>query len=362
MVTDLVASESADLRHHGDVEAGEGLLDFAVNVQGSSPPPWLADVLRAGVEDLGRYPDPSGARAALAELHGIPAESVLVTAGAAEAFTLAAALPWKHPLVVHPQFTEPEVALLDHGHQVDRVILSAANGFRLGGLASRLPREADLVVIGNPTNPTSRLHPPGEVAELLAPGRTVLVDEAFMDAVEAPERPGHSLVRRAASTPGLVVVRSLTKTFALAGLRVGYLVAQPETVHLLARRQPHWGVGSLACAAAVACAGASGRRHAAHIRADLPGRLEHLTARLQQAGLEVVEQPAGPFVLAHHPQADLLRKTLRDRGVAVRRCDTFPGLGPEWLRFAAREPHAVDHLAEALPRALTETETTPEVP
>ncbi|NEE06207.1 aminotransferase class I/II-fold pyridoxal phosphate-dependent enzyme, partial [Streptomyces sp. SID7499] len=101
---------------------------------------------------------------------------------AAEAFVLIArALPARRPVVVHPQFTEPEAALRAAGHGVGRVLLRAEDGFRLD--PQTVPEEADLVVIGNPTNPTSVLHPAALLERLARPGRTLVVDEAFMDVV-----------------------------------------------------------------------------------------------------------------------------------------------------------------------------------
>jgi len=350
-----VPTEAAelDLTHHGDVDATAGMLDFAVNVHGDGPPPWLAEALRDAVDGLGRYPDATPARDALAALHGIPPECVLPTAGAAEAFTLVAAQPWRRPVVVHPQFTEPEVALTRHGHRVERVLL-APPAFGLGG--AEVPTDADLVVVGNPTNPTSVLHDP---TPLLGPGRTLVVDEAFMDVVEPASSPRHSLVRRAARTPGLLVVRSLTKTFAVPGLRLGYAVGTPDLLVRLASCQPHWAVGSLAVAAAVACAGEDGTAHADAVRAGLPGQREHLVAVLADAGFEVAPAPAGPFVLARHDAADTVRRRLRDHGIALRRGDTFPGLGPDWVRVAVRDRPAVDRLRTALAEAVTPPEESP---
>ena len=345
---DHASPDHALLDHHGDVEVADGLTDFAVNVAEPQPPPWLLEVLRSAVSDVAHYPDPGPARSALAALHGVPAECVLVVAGAAEAFTLVARLPWRRPLVVHPQFTAPEAALRAAGHLVERLVLAAGDGFRLGDRVAGVPPDVDLVVVGNPTNPTSRLHRPDEVLALVRPGRTVLVDEAFMDVVEAPGAPRHSLTRRAASSPGLVVVRSLTKTFAIAGLRVGYVVADPPLVARLARLQPPWSVGALATVAAVACAGPEGRAHASSVRDGLPGRLAHLVRGLGDVGLDVVTPARGPFVLARHDRADETRMLVRHRGFAVRRGDTSPGLGPEWLRFAARPPQVTDRRIDAL--------------
>ncbi|HET7399637.1 MAG TPA: Rv2231c family pyridoxal phosphate-dependent protein CobC [Intrasporangium sp.] len=346
-----------DLLHHGDDEAAEGLLDFAVNVSSHRPPAWLADRLRAAVDGLGRYPDPRPARRALAALHGIPEDCVLVVAGAAEAFTLVAGLPWRRPVVVHPQFTEPDAALRAHGHDVEWALLDPADGFSMHGKPAVDPL-ADLVVVGNPTNPTSRVHAAPDLLRLCAPGRLLLVDEAFLDAVEPPERPVSSLVPRAARADGVAVVRSLTKTFAIPGLRVGYVVGRPDVLRALRRRQPRWAVGSLACAAAVACAGEDGQRHAADHRRALPARLDALSGGLTRAGLHVVREPRAPFVLARHPQGHVVRERLRDKGIAVRRGDTFPGLGPQWLRFAARGPGDLDRLLAGLRQATRPEETT----
>src|ERR1700712_2894895 len=139
-----------DLRHHGDREAGPGLVDLAVNVRRGPVPQWLADALAAGMADLSSYPDPSSAAAAIAARHGRAPDEVLVTSGAAEAFVLAAR-PFapRHAVAVHPSFTEPEAALLAAGHAVARAVAEPP-AFLLPAVAE----DADLVVLGNPTNPT----------------------------------------------------------------------------------------------------------------------------------------------------------------------------------------------------------------
>jgi histidinol-phosphate aminotransferase len=337
-----------DLGHHGDSETQPGLVDFAVNVAIPAPPPWLRRELEAGLANVARYPNVAPAMDALARLHRCPTSSVLVTNGAAEAFTLIArARRWRKPLVVHPQFTEPESALAAGGHAVTRLILRQDNAFALD--PARVSADADLVVVGNPTNPTSRLHPRSAILGLLRPGRLVVVDEAFMDVVEGGL---DSVVDDAVRGEGLVVIRSLTKTFALAGIRVGYLLGGPGVIAECSLVQPHWSVNSLAVAAAVACAGAQGQEHIRAVSHDMTLRLSHLAGGFTEAGLDVVGEPAGPFVLVHHGQAAMLRGGLRRRGFAVRRGDTFPGLGPEWLRIAARESARTDALLAAVAQEL----------
>ncbi|GGW88770.1 aminotransferase [Streptomyces malachitofuscus] len=342
-----------DLRHHGDAEVrddGGALVDLAVNVRADTPPAWLRERVAASLAGLAAYPDGRAARAAVAARHGLPVERVLLTAGAAEAFVLLArALKVSRPVVVHPQFTEPEAALRDAGHTVERVLLREADGFRLDPAA--VPEVADLVVIGNPTNPTSVLHPAADVTRLARPGRTLVVDEAFMDAVP-DER--EALAGRT-DVPGLVVLRSLTKTWGLAGLRIGYVLAAPETVAELERAQPLWPVSTPALAAAEACVGpralveaADAARRVAVDRAYLLAGLREFTDR----GLRVAGPAEGPFVLVRLPRAAVVRGRLRDLGYAVRRGDTFPGLGEEWLRLAVRDRRTTDGFLAALGRSL----------
>lgn len=339
---------AVDLSHHGDAEVGPGLVDFAVNVAVPSPPPWLRAALNDALDAVAAYPDPRAAVDAVAQAHACAPASVLVTNGAAEAFTLVArSRRWLAPAVVHPQFTEPEAALRALGHVPRPVMLTQRNDFRLE--PSLVPARADLVVIGNPTNPTSRLHARDDIRSLLRPGRLVVVDEAFMDVTPGE---AESLAAEAGQTPGLAVIRSLTKTYGLAGLRAGYVVATPEVIGELAAHQPPWSVNTLALAAAVICTGPDGRRHRAGIAEEVARNTAHLASALRVAGLEPVPEPAGPFVLARHPAAAALRNGLRQEGFAVRRGDTFPGLGPEWVRVAAREPEAVDRLAAAMRQEL----------
>lgn len=348
----LMLGRLHDLDHHGDREVGPGMVDLAVNVHDTAPPAFLAERLTEAVAELAAYPDPTRATAAVAEAHGVPPESVLLTHGAAEAFTLIAQQPWRRPCVIHPQFTEPEAALVAHGHAVDRLLLTAEDGFGLGG--ARPAAAADLVMLGNPTNPTSRLHDPADITALAAdsdgPRRLVVVDEAFLDTVEGLADPVHSLVRGAAEEPRLAVVRSLTKTYSIAGLRIGYVVTHPDVVTRLTRKRPPWPVGTLALAAAEACVSDQGRHHAAAVRRELPGRLAHLVRGLRARDFEVVEDPRAPFVLARHARATHIRAGLRDLGVVARRGDTFPGLDHTWLRLAARDEPTVDQLFEALDR------------
>ncbi|BBH16208.1 hypothetical protein Back2_04950 [Nocardioides baekrokdamisoli] len=351
------ATPKPDLRHHGDVEATDGLLDFAVNVYAGPRPEFLERALSAGLASADRYPDTTSARQALAKRHGRTPDEVLPTSGASEAFELLARVrPWQRSVVIHPGFTEPHAALVRAGREV--TVVETDDDFRLR--PERVPADADLVIIGNPTNPTGVLHLAADIRSLAKSGRTVVVDEAFIDAIpgepNSVSRPDGCRVS-AWQTPGfggvggggIVVVRSLTKQWSIPGIRAGYVLADPEMITALADLQTPWSVSTPALAAMVALADAgdeSDRR-----AADLTGWRDHLADELSQRGIRVVDGRA-PYVLAQVGAG--VHAALREQGIAVRRADTFPGLDDTWVRVAARPPAQTARLLAALDLVIQE--------
>ncbi|MEV0948369.1 Rv2231c family pyridoxal phosphate-dependent protein CobC [Rhodococcus sp. NPDC049939] len=336
------AGSRESLRHHGDADVGPGLLDFAVNVQGDGPPEWLRQRLADALPRLGSYPTVAAdlaARSAVASRHGRIPEEVLLLAGGAEGFSLLPRLGAREAAVIHPSFTEPEWVLREAHVPVTQVLLE--DPYRLG--SASVPESADLVVIGNPTNPTSMLHPAEEILALRRPGRIVVVDEAFADAV-----PGELESLAGRSLPDVLVLRSLTKTWALAGLRCGYALGSPEILDRLQVGRAHWPLGSLQVEAIAACSApdavAAARDHAV----VLGGWRDYMVRRLSEIGVAVHLPAAAPFLLLSFPDGELMRRHLRDRGIAVRRCDTFPGLGPDSLRVAVRPRQQTDALIDAM--------------
>ncbi|MDO5067909.1 MAG: cobyrinate a,c-diamide synthase [Propionibacteriaceae bacterium] len=330
-----------DLHHHGDAELADGVVDLAVNVRLPEPPGWLLEEIQAA--PLAAYPDARPARAALATWHGVEEGNVLPVAGVAEAFTLIArGLSHRHPVVVHPQFTEPEAALRAAGVVPGRVLTWPEDGFAFQ--AERVPGGADLVMIGNPTNPTGVLHPAEEIRRCCRPGRVVVVDEAFMDAV-----PGESESMLVGGLTGLLVLRSLTKTWGLAGLRVGYVVGDAELIAQLEAVQTPWAVSTPALAAMTAVCSDRAHREVTLWQEQLQSDREALTEGLRGLGLHVVASEA-PFLLVRGPVG--LREKVRARGLGLRRGDTFPGLGDAWFRVRIPGPELRARLLHVLKEEL----------
>ena len=176
------------------------------------------------------------------------------------------------------------------GQRPERVLLNAEDGFCLD--PALIPDDADLVLIGNPTNPTSALHPAARVSDLLRPGRVLVVDEAFMDAISDESE---SMI--SPTMGGLVVLRSLTKTWGLAGLRAGYAVGDPAVVAAMRAQQPPWPVSTPALAAIRACLAPEARARAAATLPELDRQRSYLVDRLAEVGLAVTGTPQAPFVL-----------------------------------------------------------------
>ena len=319
------------------------MLDFAVNVRHAQPPAWLTARLAARLDDLAGYPGRDDERAAItavAHRHGVAQERVLLLAGGSEGFALLPALRSALAALIAPSFTEPEAVLTAAGVPLHHVVLPEP--FRIAEAV--IPDEADLVVLGNPTNPTGVLHPREAILALRRPGRLLVVDEAFADAV-----PGEPESLAGLGLPDVIVLRSLTKTWSLDGLRVGYALGDPAVLARLATPRPHWPLGTLQLEAIAACCAPAALKEAQAGAVELTAMRAEMSAALAGLGLRVLDGRA-PFVTFAVPDASLMRKRLYANGIAVRRCDTFIGMGDGYLRAAVRPewPVLVDAISEAL--------------
>ncbi len=340
--------KAAALREHGDTQVPAGHIDLAVNVE-PGPPAWLRERLADALNDTDRYPDLRDATAAVAARHDRPATTCAVTAGAADAmWVLPALLRPRLVACVHPSFTEPEAAVRASGAEVVRVFRDPVH-WRFD--PADVPDAADMVVVGRPDNPSGAFDDVATIEQLRRPGRVLVVDEAFM---EFCDDAGGFADRT--DLDDVVCLRSFTKMWGLAGLRVGYITGPEALVSRIDGVRQPWPVSSLAATAAVLLADAEPERR--RRAADIASRRDELHDGLQTIdGTQVWGRHAN-FVLLRTGHGDL-RSALLERGIAVRDCRSFPGLDHSYVRLAVRDSATNRRVVAAIAEALDESRPAP---
>jgi histidinol-phosphate aminotransferase len=208
-----------------------------------------------------------------------------------------------------------------------------------------VPAAADLVVLGNPASPSGTLDPADAVLSLRRPGRFVVVDEAFMDLV--PGEPGTLVHEQLDDT---IVVRSLTKSLAIPGLRAGYAIAAAPLARRLRDMRPPWSANALALTALTAAARRPAALAAAAARAET--ERNDLAARIVSISGVRLWPGVANFCLIEVADGQRVVEVLRSRSIAVRPAASFPGLGSGHLRLTARGSEENARLAAALEEAV----------
>jgi threonine-phosphate decarboxylase len=334
----------------------ELFLDFSSNMNPFGPPPVVEEVIRRHWKDIARYPDPAvrELRAKLAGVYGIPAESILVGNGAAELIDLLVqALKPEVTGLAKPSFSEYEEAVRKVGGRIHLIHLHAQDGFLLQREALKeAVRFCDLLFLGHPNNPTGRLVSPELLQLARKSGRLLALDEAFIDFV--PEEDQVSMIREAADDPNLIVIRSMTKFYAVPGIRLGFMVAHPDLVRRLKKQQVHWSVNFLA--QLIGRAVLDEQEYAVQTRRWLQEERPWLTGRLERLGLSVVPSATNFLLFSFPPKAGLNVKTaqryLGERGILIRDASLFPGLDDSYCRIAVRLREENERLLDGLEEAM----------
>lgn len=334
-------------------------LDFSSSVSPLGAHPAAVSAMAraaAGGAAAESYPDPESSllRAALASYAGAPSPSnVAVGCGATEIiydFCRAFAPRGARVLVQAPAFGEYEAAARLAG-AAPLFFPSMDLAADLGRFAESIPR-GGCAFVCTPNNPTGETLAARQVLELASAAADasamLLVDECFVELADGPGgRPAESVAAAAAAgRPGAVVLRSMTKSFGLAGARVGYAVGPARAIAVLSRIKVPWTVSGPAQAAAL-----EALRHPSHV--ERARRLvSRERARLASAidgapGFKCVGRPRANFVLVRtgRPAADV-RSALLARGILVRDCSSFRGLGPRGGRSSRHVRVAVRSAAE----------------
>ena len=318
---------------------GSTPLDFSANVSPLGTPEPVRRAAEAALAEAGRYPDPlcRALREKLAAYHGVPADWILCGSGAADLiYRLAAARRPGRALVTAPTFSEYENALTLWECRVSRFPLYEKNGFAVTeDILTAIVPGLDLLFLCEPNNPTGRTTGLSLLERILehcaACGTLLAVDECFNDLLADPE--AHTLLKSLRRYENLLILRAFTKSRGLAGLRLGYALSQDTALlEAMGHGGPPWSVSAPAQAAGMAAladtAGPEALRRL--IRQERP----RLSAGLAALGCRVCPGEAN-YLLFFCGVPDLPRR-LAERGVLIRDCSNYYGLGPGWYRSAVR--------------------------
>ncbi len=334
-----------------------GILDFSASLNPLGPPEWLRPLLSSRVSSLAHYPDPESCelRAVVADRYGTTEAEVMLGNGSTEILSiLPRALGRKKALVMAPSYGDYRRWTELAGMEIETWPLVAEQDFRtdFDALERRMTPHS-LILLGRPNNPDGQVCDAEELRQLATrrPDVMFLVDEAFGDFVEGFE----SLTTRRPSN--VIVLLSLTKSYAIPGLRLGCAIADAEIARGVRRLQPAWTVNTLAQAVGVAALRDVEylRRTREQVRQWRDGFLRGLRAA---PGLTIWEGRAN-YLLARIESVEggldapkLAECLIREEGMALRVCENFQGLDGRYFRVAVRTEDENTRLCHALRRTL----------
>lgn len=349
-----------DYGHGGDIYRNPAVLDFSVNLNPLGMPPGVVQALRDQAEGWGCYPDPrcQALTAALAQLHGISREQIFCGNGAADLiFLLVQALRPREALLLAPTFSEYEQALKSVGCSVRFCLLPKEQEFRISmdQLIRQLPKDCEMLFFCNPNNPTGQAAPRKELERLVhACGEQnifLVVDECFCELLEEPQN--YSVLPLVRDSKGLFVLRAFTKTYAMAGLRLGYGVCQDLEIfrRMEALRQP-WSVSVPAQQAGLAAL--LEKDYLRESRRLIVRQRQRLAAELGRLGFHVFPSEANYLLFFDGREAEHgnLWEHMRRQNILIRDCSNFRGLGKGYYRICVRQEAENEMLLCALRQAI----------
>jgi threonine-phosphate decarboxylase len=316
------------------------VLDFSANINPLGPPQGVLSAIENALTPISLrvYPDAHNFVGAIADKLRLMPDEIVVGSGAASLiFAVMHALSPRRVLKLEPAFLEYSRASETVNAEITTALVSEETGFMPD--FARLVRtvkdqQFDLVILNSPHNPTGASYPKNDLLSLIDAAdehrTTVLLDEAFID--YAPQT---SLVSLAPTKPHLIALRSLTKFYAMPGLRIGYAVCSAELAARIREQIDPWSVSTVALEA--------GRVALDEDEFDVESRRangvtrEEFAGALRGIGLQVLPSTTN-FLLAKlpHGSGGDLQTWLESERILIRCCDSFHGLGEAFIRLAVR--------------------------
>ncbi len=335
----------AYMLHGGDIYHKKITYDFSVNVNPLGIPPGVQQILRDSVGHWDSYPDPEcrQLRRKLAGHHGVEEERIACGNGAADLiYRLAFGIRPRKALLPSPTFSEYGRALSAVGCQVRHYGLREEENFRVDvGELARFLEEGDILFLYNPNNPTGQAVPNRQVAQLLQACRDkqvfCVLDECFCEFLDRPDT--YTFMGNIRDWPEAVILRAFTKSYALAGLRLGYAVCgDPGVAGKLRQTGQPWSVSLPAQEAGVAAL--EEKDYLEQVRSLLRREREYVGDGLTKLGFCVFPSQAN-YLLFKDVEEDShgnLWEQLREKGILIRDCSNFAGLGSSGSGLPGKDP------------------------
>lgn len=339
--------------HGGDVYGREILYDFSANLNPLGMPESVKKAAAAAAAGSGAYPDPHCRELVrrLAEYEHFPEENIVCGNGADDLiYRTVHALKPKRAVIAAPSFSEYAKALSEVGCGITEHRLEESMGFALHeSILQRLTDDNDMMILCSPNNPTGRLIEWSVMRALCDAcrdkGIIFLCDECFIDLAED----GGKYSARNFMNENIVILKAFTKTFAMAGLRLGYaLCGSPETADKIRNSGQFWSVSAPAQAAGIAALGETG--YLVKTWELISAERAYLSEMLAGYGFTVYPSDAN-FILfrSSYPLDELL---MRREKILIRSCANYSGAGEEYFRIAVRSHEENTALAAAVERVI----------
>lgn len=338
------------------------VVDFSANIN----PLGLSDSIKKSIldnmESLVHYPDPTGTllKQAISVHYGVDADRLILGNGAVELmYIYFHCCSPKNVLIPVPSFSEYERAAMAADCHIERLYMDKEQDFTLDrtALMELLPK-ADAVIMGNPNNPTGELITRDDLETIIATAAKsetdVLVDESFLDFLSSDK--DYTVMDLVGTYPNLLVLRSMTKFFAIPGLRLGFGVANNELMDKMEPGRDPWNVNLLAQMAGVAAL--KDKTYQMDSRQIILGCIDYLYRTLSSIEGLRVYKPSVNFILVSVEETGITStefvKAMGDRGILVRDCCNYPGMDNYHVRFAVRLMEENEKLIETIKRVLAE--------
>lgn len=330
------------------IEMPETIIDFSENVNPLGPPTFVQERWESYEELITKYPDPLGEPflSAAAKYHHTSVDHIIVGNGAAELFAnIAKRYENKRVVLIHPTFSEYAATLAPYNVYIKEII--ATGELPLDEVLDEI-EFAEAIYICRPNNPTGYLIPLEEIIQIAHYAKRykceVILDEAFLDFINEKE----SFIPCLKDFPNVIVVRSMTKMYAIPGLRLGYAVASEQIVHEIRSTMPHWNSNAIATTIGAECLEEEEYRMQAIAFAK--AMREQMTLFLEKWNC-IVLPSATNFICFQLPDATRSKaffEYLLAKGCVLRHTENFKGLNGKWFRVGMKEKAQMEHLQKEM--------------